>query len=68
MKKQQQSSRLYRSPKGVVTNKPIYVRLMPDELEKLQNISSNEVRAIGAQARLFIVDGIKNYLDEAEHQ
>ncbi|MEA3379797.1 MAG: hypothetical protein U9Q87_02855 [Pseudomonadota bacterium] len=66
--KQQQPKRLYRSPKGVVTNKPIYVRLMPDELEKMQNISSQEVRSISAQARLFIVEGMNNYLDEAEHQ
>ena len=66
--KQQQPKHLYRSPKGVVTNKPIYVRLMPDELEKMQNISSQEVRSISAQARLFIVEGMNNYLDEAEHQ
>lgn len=65
MKKQHQR---FRSPNGVVSNKPIYVRLMPDELEKLQNISSQEVRAIGTQARLFIVEAMNNYLDEAEHQ
>lgn len=66
--KRQQPHRPYRSPKGVVTNKPIYVRLMPDELEKIQNISSQEVRSISAQARLFIIEGMNSYLDEAEHQ
>ncbi|WP_224798193.1 hypothetical protein [Idiomarina abyssalis] len=66
--KQQQPKRLFRSPKGVVTNKPIYVRLMPEELEEFQQIANQEVRSISAQARLFIVEAMERYRNKAEHQ
>lgn len=66
--KQQQPKRLFRSPKGVVTNKPIYVRLMPEELEEFQQIANQEVRSISSQARLFIVEAMERYRNKAEHQ
>ncbi len=42
-----------RAPSGVVTSKPIGLRLMAEERDQLKAISLTENRSMAAQARIF---------------
>jgi len=51
-----------RAPSGVVTGKPIALRLMEEEREKLSDIAIQENRSMSAQARIFFLKGLELYL------
>ena len=51
-----------RAPSGVVTGKPIALRLMEEEREKLSDIALSENRSMSAQARIFFLKGLELYL------
>lgn len=50
-----------RAPSGVVTSKPIGLRLMAEERDQLEAISITENRSMAAQARIFFLHGLKEY-------
>jgi hypothetical protein len=50
-----------RSPDGVLTAKPIALRLMPDERASLEKASRTEGRSMAAQARMFFLQGLADY-------
>ncbi len=51
----------HRSPDGVLTAKPIALRLMPDERASLEKASRTEGRSMAAQARMFFLQGLADY-------
>jgi len=51
-----------RAPSGVATAKPIGMRLMVEERDQLEAISKTENRSMAAQARIFFLHGLKDYL------
>lgn len=50
-----------RSPSGVLVAKPVALRLMPQEREKLHEIAIKENRSMSAQARIFFLKGLAQY-------
>lgn len=57
-----------RSPRGVDSNRPVYVRLMPAERAQLQQLADDELRAIGTQARLLIIEAMQARAEQANEQ
>jgi hypothetical protein len=53
--------RLERAPAGVLTNKPIGLRLKPDELQKVQTYAAHEHHTLAAFARLAMLRGLAEY-------
>ncbi|PTB19563.1 hypothetical protein C9I57_17950 [Trinickia symbiotica] len=47
-----------RMPRGVLSTKPIYVRLMPGERKRLEAISATENRSMSCVARGMLVIGM----------
>jgi hypothetical protein len=50
-----------RSPRGVLSSKPVYMRLMPEERRILENLSAAQNRSTSSIARLIYLEGIENY-------
>jgi hypothetical protein len=55
-----------RAPTGVVTNKPIPVRLLPDELQQLKGLAHREQRSLASVCRLALLQGLKQYARTGE--
>lgn len=51
----------HRSPDGVLTAKPIALRLMPEERASLESASRTEGRSMASQARMFFLQGLADY-------
>jgi hypothetical protein len=47
-----------RSPDGVVTNKPIYLRLLPEEHAKIEKLAKREQRSLSSVCRLALLRGL----------
>lgn len=47
-----------RAPIGVLTAKPIALRLMPDERARLEQVAQAEGRSLASQARMFVLAGL----------
>ncbi|WP_174960168.1 hypothetical protein [Burkholderia aenigmatica] len=50
-----------RSPRGVLSNKPVYMRLMPDERRALEEMSAFLNRSTSSIARLIYLEGVERY-------
>jgi len=50
-----------RSPRGVVTEKPIPIRLLPDERAEVMAGAEREARTTAAFARLLLLRGLADY-------
>lgn len=53
--------RIRRVPTGTVSAKPIALRLMPDELQQIKEISRREQRSMAAVCRLAMLRGLADY-------
>ncbi|SDK77867.1 hypothetical protein SAMN05661010_00051 [Modicisalibacter muralis] len=52
-----------RSPRGV--EKPVAMRLLPEEREELERIAADEVRSAASMARIIYLRGVSHYRAEA---
>ncbi|CAB5285389.1 hypothetical protein IST455A_04798 [Burkholderia multivorans] len=50
-----------RSPRGVLSSKPVYMRLMPDERRALEELSTFLNRSTSSVARLIYLEGVERY-------
>ena len=50
-----------RSPRGVLSSKPVYMRLMPDERRTLEELSAAQNRSTSSVARLIYLEGLERY-------
>ncbi len=50
-----------RAPHGVVTNKPIGLRLLPQELTDFKALCAKEERPLANMARLIVVRSLEHY-------
>ncbi|AKA61161.1 MULTISPECIES: hypothetical protein [Burkholderia] len=50
-----------RSPRGVLSSKPVYMRLMPDERRVLEELSAFLNRSTSSVARLIYLEGVERY-------
>lgn len=50
-----------RAPHGVVTNKPIGMRLLPEELTDFKEMCVKENRPMANMARLIVVRSLEHY-------
>lgn len=50
-----------RSPRGVLSSKPVYMRLMPDERRVLEELSAYLNRSTSSVARLIYLEGVERY-------
>lgn len=53
--------RIKRSPQGVLSSKPVYMRLMPDERRILEELSASQNRSTSSVARLIYLEGVERY-------
>ena len=53
--------RITRSPQGVLSDHPVYMRLMPDERSVLEQLASRQLRSMSSVARLVYLAGVKPY-------
>jgi hypothetical protein len=53
-----------RSPQGVLSSKPVYMRLMPDERRALEELSTSQNRSTSSVARLVYLQGVDRYKDK----
>jgi hypothetical protein len=51
-----------RAPAGVVTKKPVSMRLLPDERAMLLRLSERENRSIASMARRVYLEGLPHVL------
>ncbi|MEX0738159.1 MAG: hypothetical protein WD071_02340 [Pseudohongiella sp.] len=51
----------HRAPDGVLTAKPIALRLMPEERAQLEKAALAEGRSMASQARMFFLCGLDQY-------
>ncbi|WP_083417824.1 hypothetical protein [Burkholderia contaminans] len=54
-----------RSPRGVLSSKPVYMRLMPDERRALEELSASLNRSASSVARLIYLEGVEEYRAKA---
>lgn len=54
-------SPITRSPQGVLSTKPVYMRLMPSERDRLDELAAAQNRSISSVARLVFLEGIDQY-------
>lgn len=47
-----------RAPNGAVSNKPIALRLLPAELDKVKQVAAREQRSLASVARLALLRGL----------
>ena len=50
-----------RAPHGVVTNKPIGLRLLPQDLTDIKALCAKEERPLANMARLIVVRSLEHY-------
>lgn len=50
-----------RAPNGVVNNKPIALRLLPDELEQIKNLAATEKRPMANMCRILVTQGLAQH-------
>lgn len=50
-----------RSPRGVLSSKPVYMRLMPEERDQLEKLSALQNRSTSSVARLIYLEGVAGY-------
>ncbi|TKC83446.1 hypothetical protein FAZ69_23440 [Trinickia terrae] len=50
-----------RQPRGVLSPKPVYVRLMPEERRALEYLSCQEKRSMSQITRAVFLEGIERY-------
>jgi len=50
-----------RSPRGVLSDKPVCVRLLPEERQKLEQLAIKENRGMSSLARLLLIAGMAVY-------
>ncbi|WP_240465932.1 hypothetical protein [Burkholderia cenocepacia] len=50
-----------RAPRGVLSSKPVYMRLMPDERRALEELSALLNRSTSSVARLIYLEGVERY-------
>ncbi|WP_081060638.1 hypothetical protein [Burkholderia territorii] len=50
-----------RSPRGVLSSKPVYMRLMPNERRTLEELSAAQNRSTSSVARLIYLEGVERY-------
>lgn len=50
-----------RSPRGVLSSKPVYMRLMPDERQVLEQLAGIQNRSTSSVARLIYLEGVEQY-------
>ena len=53
--------RVQRVPTGTVSNKPIALRLMPEELQQIKAIARREQRSMASVCRLAMLRGLADY-------
>lgn len=53
--------RVKRAPKGVLADKPVYMRLMPSERAMLEELSSKLNRSASSVARLIFLEGAEHF-------
>lgn len=58
---QETRPRKKREPSGIVTTRPIAMRLMPDELEQVKKIALREQRSMASVCRLAMLRGLADY-------
>lgn len=51
----------HRAPAGVLTAKPIALRLLPEERTSLEKAALAEGRSMASQARIFFLQGLTEY-------
>lgn len=51
----------HRAPAGVLTAKPIALRLLPEERTSLEKAALAEGRSMASQARMFFLQGLTQY-------
>lgn len=52
---------LSRAPRGVLSDKPVCMRLLPEERQTLERLARKEKRSISSLARLVLLAGIPQY-------
>lgn len=57
-----------RSPRGVLSSKPVYMRLMPEERRLLEELSAAQNRSTSSVARLIYLEGIESYKAKATNE
>ena len=63
--------RITRSPQGVLSDHPVYMRLMPNERSVLEQLAHRQLRSMSSVARLVFLAGVGPYksgLNEFGHQ
>ncbi|MGR3754960.1 hypothetical protein [Edwardsiella anguillarum] len=53
-----------RAPRGVMSNKPIAMRLLPAEIKELEEIALEQNRSFSSMARLIYLQGITTFRQE----
>jgi hypothetical protein len=53
-----------RAPRGVLSSKPVYMRLMPHEQRALAQLSERQRRSMSSVARLVYLEGLDRYLEK----
>jgi hypothetical protein len=53
--------RITRSPQGVLSDHPVYMRLMPNERSALEQLASRQLRSMSSVARLIFLAGVGPY-------
>jgi hypothetical protein len=56
-----------RSPRGVVTEKPIPIRLLPAERAEVMAGAEREARSTAAFSRLLLLRGLADYRQQNQH-
>ncbi|WP_417544400.1 hypothetical protein [Marinobacter sp.] len=51
----------HRAPNGVLTAKPIALRLLSEERSALEQAAVDEGRSLASQARIFFLQGLSDY-------
>jgi hypothetical protein len=51
----------HRAPAGVLTAKPIALRLLPEERAGLEKAALAEGRSMASQSRIFFLQGLASY-------
>ncbi len=54
-----------RSPRGVLSSKPVYMRLMPHEQHTLAQLSERQRRSMSSVARLVYLEGLDRYVEKS---
>ena len=49
-----------RAPTGVVTNKPIALRLLPEERVRVEKLARSEQRSLASVCRLALLNGLQD--------